>query len=136
MIREATAEDLPRIVQLGARAHAGLGLPGAFCPGDYWAFCERLIADDDGVIFLSERGIIAGFKERAYYNTTFRTAREPIWWAEDGQGMALLDAYEKWAEDADQIRMGLVLSGRWTPALRMLGARRYEVAEMELVKHG
>lgn len=134
MIREATADDLPKIVTLGRRFHEAAKLPGAFMPAVFWGFCEYLLSEENGIIFVSPKGMIGGLKSPVMWNCTYHIARESFWWAEDGLGQELLDAYEEWADDADQIRMSLMSSLRPDAVARILSGRGYVAEEIDMVK--
>lgn len=134
MISEATPDDLPRIVQMGARFHKAAKLDGAFMPQTFWSFCEYLLNEDCGVIFVSPAGMIGGHKSPLPWCCNFIVAREAFWWSEDGQGRALMAKFEEWASDADQIRMALLGSLRPAAVARVLSQAGYEAAEIEMVK--
>lgn len=135
MIRAATEEDLPDLVRLGARFHAGADLGGVFAPATFWDFCAHLIGSDDGVVFVSEMGMLGGLIGPVPWDTTYKVANEAFWWSEDGQGRALVGAYEEWAKErADEVRMSLLFNKRPLPVARMLGSMGYMAAEESMVK--
>ena len=134
MIREAAAEDIPKLCVLGKRFHETAELGGVFCDGVFWQFCEYLIREDTGVIFMSDKGMIGGLKCPAFWDSTYHIARECFWWSEDGQGRALKAAYEEWADDADEVRMGFLYGKNMRPHVVARMFPGYVAAETEMVK--
>lgn len=107
MIRQASAADLDRIVELVAEFGAK-GLwpePLVLDPGDFRQTCERML--ERGVMFLSERGVIALTVNPSLYNYRVLVAAEMFFYAPDGRGDELRKAAEAWAsERADLLMMG------------------------------
>lgn len=97
MIREATAGDIDRVVELGAAFHA-------YCPyrdipldrDAFAAFAGRMI--EHGVILLSEDGMIGGVLSPIYFNPEVVMATELFWWA-GKTGKQLREAFETWARE-------------------------------------
>jgi GNAT superfamily N-acetyltransferase len=134
MIRKATADDLPRILDLGAEFLA-LG-PYAWVPLDLAAFetfCRGLL--EVGVIFLSDDGLIAGCLSPFYFNPSVVMAAELFWFARS-DGRALRQALEDWAKD--QGCVALTCSGlaneREATIRRLYGRAGYDVTEVAFVK--
>lgn len=97
MIRKATAQDIPLIVELGAEFLAVS--PHAWIPLDRDAFTEfagRLV--EHGVVFLSEDGMIGGLLSPFFFNPAVTTAAELFWFARK-EGRQLREAFEAWAKD-------------------------------------
>ena len=97
MIRRATGDDIPQIVELGAEFLAVS--PHAWIPLDRDAFTEfagRLV--DHGVVFLSDDGMIGGLVTPFFFNPAVTTAAELFWFARK-EGRALREAFEGWARE-------------------------------------
>lgn len=99
MIRRATAEDLPRIIELGGQFLAaspyhdlGYDRPA------FGEFATRMM-DGAGAIFLSDDGFIGGLLNPAYFNPSVVMGVELFWFART-EGKALREALETWARDA------------------------------------
>lgn len=98
MIRRATADDLDRIVELGAAFHA-------YCPyrdipldpEGFRDFAGRLI--EGGAIFLSDDGMIGGLLVPLYFNPSVVMGAELFWWA-GKTGKGLREAFETWAKES------------------------------------
>jgi hypothetical protein len=99
VIRRASADDLPRLVQLGARFHAEPRWPSpiVFSPDDFAETCKRLL--EVGVIFLSENGLLGLIVQPSLYNYDAPVCAELFFWAPDGRGDELRRAAEAWAKD-------------------------------------
>ena len=97
MIRAATRDDIPRVVELGAAFHAMCpyrAIP--FDPEGFKVFAGKLI--DGGVILLSDDGMIGGLLNPLYFNPAVILAAELFWYA-GTTGRQLREAFEAWAKD-------------------------------------
>lgn len=105
-IRRATIDDLDHVARLGLAFINAAGMPPATLD-ECKEFCTKLLTADEGVAFISERGVIAGVLSPLYYKPSYKLAAELFWRAEDGNGLALLRAFEDWAgaEGANDIRL-------------------------------
>lgn len=119
---------------MGRRFHAAAELPGEFFPGEFAEFCEGLIAVPHGVIFVGEASMIGGFKEGMMWDRSHVLAYEVFWWAEDGQGLRLVERFEEWAGDCP-VRMSCLPGNRAEPIVRLLNRRGYDVSEIPMVKY-
>lgn len=99
MIRRATSQDVELVAELGHKFIHAAGMPPATIE-ECRTFCAHIIPQPMAGVFVSERGVIAGVMAPLYYKPTHLQAVELFWWAEDGQGRALLDAFEAWAIEA------------------------------------
>lgn len=135
MITRATPDDTPHIVRLAQRHHAASGAPGAFHEGAMDEYFRGLF-EMGGAVFMSDAGLIYGFISPLYYDPFYRVALEVGWYAEDGQGMALLALFERWAErqGAQEIRMSSMSAHRGGAVNRLLRRRGYRPAETSLRK--
>lgn len=114
-VRRATADDIELVAELGHRFINASDAPPATIE-ECREFVAQLIDGENGGVFVSERGVIAGVASPLYYKPAFVQVIELFWWAEDGRGKALLSAFEAWAAEigADEIYMS-TLDG-FTPA--------------------
>lgn len=134
MIRQATIEDVPRIVALGAEFLAEC--PYSWVPLDaeaFGAFAAGMI--EHGVIFLSDDGMIGGVISPFYFNPAVTMAAELFWWARSG-GQELRQALEAWGrERGAQALTCSGLTGEREAAIRRVYARAgYHPAEVAFVK--
>ena len=133
MIRKATDADTPYLCAFAARFHRAASLPGEYNAGAWARFVET-VHDQDGAFFLSERGMIGGLKMPQPWNDNYMTASEVCWWSEDKQGVALLNAFEDWAADCDEIHMMFLESLRPAAVMRYLQSRGYVKGQTMMVK--
>ena len=102
MIRSATLDDVPALLEMGARFHAMS--PWSGFPLDRDRLEENLrgfIASDHAAILVLDnlRGAVGVFVAQAYFAAA-TVAQEMFWYCEaPSQGLALLDAAEAWAKD-------------------------------------
>ena len=96
MIREATANDVIRVVEMIEDLRAAVQGP---IPVDR-AWTARtvagLIASDDGAVWITDGGFIAGVIEPTIISPA-RVAKEMGWYSRDRSGLLLLRAFEGWA---------------------------------------
>lgn len=103
-MKQATALDLPRLVALGRSFHAE-GLDGSFNPDAFGETCLKLIESDEGVIFLTRKGMIGGFLYTNFFDPDRVTAFELFWWSEDRQGGALQKSFEEWSREIGAVEI-------------------------------
>lgn len=97
-VRTALGPDIPRLVGLAKAEHAR-------SPWQYMAFDEvyvggmfRLFIESFGrVVFTTPGGYLAGLLQPAGFSRA-TIAMEYAFYAEDGEGMSMLDAFESWAQ--------------------------------------
>ncbi len=124
-VRRATLSDVDLVAELGHKFIVASGAPPATLE-ECTAFVTALIPHPHGGVFVSERGVIAGTVGPLYYRPDYLQAIELFWWAEDGKGKALLDAFEWWAINTlgvHEIYMS-TLEGFTPPAIDVLLLRR------------
>jgi GNAT superfamily N-acetyltransferase len=106
MIREATLADVDQLVQLGLRFRASTGYAAILAENadQMRQTAERLIAQDDGVVFVSEdaSGItgMIGMLLFAHHISGAWVAGEVFWYVEPsarGHGVRLVKQAEQWA---------------------------------------
>lgn len=124
MIRRASIDDMPLILEMGRAFHR-------YSPYGDLAFDEpgvtAVVAKvlETGAIFVSERGMIGGVLLPLWFSPARRTAVEMFWWAEDGQGQALRGAFEGWAAENGALVQLSVLTNEHADRL-----------DAHLVRHG
>jgi hypothetical protein len=124
-VQRATAEHVELVAELGHKFITASDAPPASLD-ECRVFVTGLLAHPNAGVFVSERGVIAGMVAPLYYRPDFLQAVELFWWAEDGQGRPLLDAFEHWAihtAKVNEIYMS-TLEGFTPPAIDVLLLRR------------
>ena len=107
MIRPATLDDIPLLLEMGERFSEKAKLRGhvGYDPDSMAATFKALI-ENDHALFVSETGAIGATLTYHPFNHGHVVAQELFWWSEGGDGMALLDALEKHCEErADSLIM-------------------------------
>jgi len=133
MIRHAETSDLPRILEMGLKFHDAGGVKAPYSKDATARTVQGLIDSPDGVVLVSETGMIGGAVMAAYCSDSWKIAVELFWWAEDRQGLKLLRGFEQWAASAgaNEIRMTTIHS--LDGADRILSRRGYAPSE---ISHG
>jgi len=96
-MNHAMHADIPRCVEMGARFFRDSGQSGGFVADHFADTLASLIEQDRAALIVSDRGMIGGVLVPSFCNRDWLIAVELFWWAEDGQGLRLLRAFEDWA---------------------------------------
>ena len=126
MIREATADDVIRIVDMVEALRAAVGGPVAVDRAWTARTLAALLESPDGSVWVSGGGFLAASIQRSIISPV-PMAVEHGWWASDGSGLRLLRIYETWAKDKGAALITLS-TGPTGPDLSRLGYRRVEQA--------
>lgn len=130
MMRTATAEDVPRIVELGCRFLTESGYAAHLTPDPIQMATTMawLLADPMRAIFLSEAdGVVTGGIGIFVYTHALSgkpTAVEVFWYVAPehrGQGIRLLVKAERWAKDAGATTLQMIAP---TPEVERFYERR------------
>lgn len=148
MIRPAVAEDIPRLLEIGAQFHAESRYTDFGIDFDAQALTEtleRMVASEEAGIFVSERsGSVVGVGA-VVLSTPFMSRRmiaiEPFWWMHpDLRGsmdsIRLILALERWSAEngcaaISMVELELVLGSPAAAIYRRLG---YQPAERTWIK--
>lgn len=136
MIREATAADLTRLVEMGVEflrttVYAALLTES---PTQMATLASQLIASDRGVVLVSDHdGTLSGMIGvliAPHHLSGEPVAMECFWWAATpGDGIRLLKAAEQWAQDGGSVAMQMVAPDERVGAL-------YARQGYELIEYG
>lgn len=104
MIREATLDDIPALLEMGAKfaEKARLTDHVGYDPDSMAATFAALIEAPEHAIFIGEAGAIGGTSCAHPFNHSHRIAQELFWWSEGREGLRLLAAFEGWARETCQ----------------------------------
>lgn len=96
MIRDAAHDDIPHIVELGARmaAQAGLQSHVGYDRESVAQTLAHLIDNPDGILICSDTGMIGGICHPHPFNLAVKAGQELFWYSEGDDGLALLEACE------------------------------------------
>lgn len=135
MIRQATAQDIPQLLEMGARFadRAGLVDHVGYNP-DHMAQTFRLLIEGH-VIFIGERGALGAMKGPHPFNHDHWIAQELFWWSEGREGLRLLSAFEEWAaEYCHSVRMITLEAVEPDRTARLYERRGYKPLERGFIK--
>ena len=105
MIREATAEDMPALLDIAERFFAATGYAEftTYSPNETQKTLEHLIEGEDGIILVLDldgvKGVVGGLVY-PFYMSGDLTGQELFWWSDvKSEGLSLLDAVEAAAKE-------------------------------------
>ncbi len=98
-IRPATPEDIPALLEMGARFAelASLAEHVGYNSDNMRDTFGQMIEGEHYCIFISDSGAIGGVKAPHPFNYSHWMAQELFWWSEGKGGLGLLRAFEEWA---------------------------------------
>lgn len=136
MVRPATLHDIPALLEMGKEfaEDAGVIARTGWNESDVTQLLETLIENEDGIIFVSEKGMIGGYVSGHPFNQSARMFVELFWRAKDGQGKALLNAAEKAAEACGARKSIMVAMDGMDRTKRLYGALGYSPVEAQFMK--
>ena len=128
MIRRATLDDLPFMLDIGARffAYSPWVDMGEYCRARTSNMLASIIESADGFAAVSEYGLICGCIANVPFAKNIRLAHEMFWWTKGADGMKLLKVFEDWATEKEV--SGIVLSH--------MSARRAEAIKRTFTRKG
>ena len=95
-MRDASAADIPHIVDLGERMAARAGLQGhvGYDRESVAQTLAQLIESPDGILICSDTGMIGGICHPHPFNLGVKAGQELFWYSEGEDGLQLLEACE------------------------------------------
>lgn len=133
MVRAAAIEDIPALLVMGRVFHAEGKLTCAFNPDAMADVLGKMIEADAAAVLMTERGVIGGMLNPAYCDPDWVYAVELFWWAQ-GDGLALLRAFERWAQQAGAKEVRMTSLAALPRADRLLRCVGYDPAEVSYSK--
>lgn len=133
MIREATIEDIPAIMEMGKRFadEAGVTAQVGWEEESVEALLRHLIADPDGILLVADKGMIGGLVITHVFNSATRIFQEMFWRSEGAEGIKLLRAAEKAAKERGASRVLMLSTQEMDPERtgRLYGRLGFDVGE-------
>ena len=126
---QAKLSDIPRLLQLAEIEHGRSQFKEQKFDAAFSQYnLEQAVSGALSRVFISDAqgGFIAGVMQPCLYNKFFR-AYELCWYAEDGSGLALLDAFCDWAKKMRAVDVvvsnyaGLIPSEKFTRVIKRKG---------------
>jgi hypothetical protein len=104
-VRRATFADIPDLMAMAKAEHghsrfANIPFDPVRAEQTFRAFIDGMAT----VVFITERGFIMGMLQPLAFSRLWN-AYEMAWYSEDGSGMELLKAFNKWAKDMRAINI-------------------------------
>ncbi len=130
-VRPAAPDDIPALLAMGREFHAESRMPFAFNEDVMTDVLAKMI--DGGAVLMTDRGVIGGMLSPAYCDPTWLYAVEMFWWAR-GDGLALLRAFERWAQQAGAKEVRMTSLAALPRADRLLRCVGYTPAEVSYSK--
>jgi hypothetical protein len=136
MIRPATLKDIPALLEMGRKFadEAGVTARIGWEDDSVADLLETLILSDDGIVLVSERGMIGGYVSAHPFNRAMRMFVELFWRAEDGNGLALLAEAEKQAVERGAARSVMVAMDGMDRTRRLYSRLGYAPCEAQFIK--
>lgn len=134
MIRQATDEDLARVVMLGEQFHAySPHRVFSFDREAFGAFAARLI--ELGGVFLSDEGFCGGAIAPLYFSPDTLVATE-LFWFTPSEGRELREAFEGWArgQGADAVQFSALVDDHERAVERIYRRAGFERVETGYLK--
>lgn len=149
MIRHATIEDIPKLVECGSRflqysPYGRYDVEYSFESSQ--EFLEGILANDNGVIIVMDHdGVIAGglvgLLNCAWFAPGVVTAHELAWWVDPEhrqgvEGIKLVKEFERWAKEkgAKFVTLTDLIIGEEYPVGKLIGRMGYKEIERAHIK--
>jgi GNAT superfamily N-acetyltransferase len=122
MIRQATLEDIPKIVEMGSQFYELVDLPVSYDPLSVAETMKSLIDSDLGAIFVDDKinGAIGALLYPHYFNHNTLTGGELFWWVNPEHrgrlGSQLLDTMEEWVESMGATSFQMIALEEYKPS--------------------
>lgn len=100
-VRRATEADIPRLLGYAQRFLDYHPITSQV-PRDLAAVeavLRKLLTADDGVLLVTDHGVVGGMINPMWCAPDVRVALELFWWADKG-GLSLMRAFHKWATES------------------------------------
>jgi hypothetical protein len=135
LIKRATADDLDTVVRLGTDFHAySPWRDDPLDPEAFRVFLGGVI--DNGAVFLCGESMILGALVPLWFNPSVVIAFEVGWWAPDGNGRKVREAFEAWAKEngANGVQCAALADDNLDRVERVYSRAGYQKNEVAFVK--
>ena len=99
MIREATMQDMPALLEMAREYHKKLDPPWPYSGVGVRRFLEAVINSPDGLVLI-HKGFLVGIRQANPLSPKWIVASEILWWG----NADLFRHFRKWAQGANEIR--------------------------------
>jgi hypothetical protein len=136
MIRPATLGDIPALLEMGRKFadDAGVTARVGWDAQSVVEMLEGLIEGEDGIVLVSDRGMIGGLVYPHPFNRDVLVFAELFWRAEDGNGLALLAEAERLAADRGATKSVMIAMDDMDRTRRLYARLGYAPCEAQFMK--
>jgi hypothetical protein len=136
MIRLATLGDIPALLEMGRKFadDAGVTARVGWDAQSVVEMLEGLIEGEDGIVLVSDRGMIGGLVYPHPFNRDVLVFAELFWRAEDGNGLALLAEAERLAADRGATKSVMIAMDDMDRTRRLYARLGYAPCEAQFMK--
>jgi hypothetical protein len=136
MIREATSGDVAHIVAMGERMAAKARLATGYDADSVALTLSHLIDDPNGILFVSDTGMIGGMCYPHPFNHSVKIGQEFFWYSEGSDGPDLLKAAEGKARELGASHWTMLAQETMRPDVvgRYYGRQGYQPLERSYIK--
>jgi len=136
MIRDAVSGDIERIVSMGERMAALAQLAVGYDPDSVALTLSHLIDSPDGILLVSDAGMIGGMVYPHPFNHGVRIGQEFFWYSEGRCGRDLLAAAEAKAKELGASHWTMLAQETMRPEAvgRYYGRQGYQPLERSYIK--
>jgi hypothetical protein len=135
MVRKATVEEIPALVEMGRKFHAMSPhrFMGEYRPEAVAGMLDYMAAN--AILLTNGEGVIGGIVAPVYFDPAKLMAEESFWWADRGGG-ELLDAFEReaWQRGASFVLLSTLQNDRSHVIDRVISRKGYIPVERRYIK--
>lgn len=134
MIRPATPEDIPAMVEMGRKFAERSGVEVGFCPDSVSSLLAGLI--ENGICLVGDNCMAGAVLFDHPFNRAHKAAQELFWWSEGREGLRLLSALEAAVRDAGAHSLTMITLEAVNPETtgRLYARKGFRVLEHSYMK--
>jgi hypothetical protein len=136
VIRPATLGDIPALLEMGRKFadDAGVTARVGWDAQSVVEMLEGLIEGEDGIVLVSDKGMIGGLVYPHPFNRDVLVFAELFWRAEDGNGLALLAEAERLAAERGATKSVMIAMDDMDRTRRLYARLGYAPCESQFMK--
>lgn len=136
MIRPATADDIPRLMEMGRRFadEAGVTEKIGWDDESVESLLRALIDNENGVLLVGDKGMIGGVVYGHPFNNKVKVFQEFFWRSEGFEGLKLLQRAEQAAKEKGAARSYIGAMPDMPDLNRLMARKGYAPAETAFIK--
>jgi hypothetical protein len=136
VIRPATLGDIPALLEMGRKFadDAGVTARVGWDAQSVVEMLEGLIEGEDGIVLVSDKGMIGGLVYPHPFNRDVLVFAELFWRAEDGNGLALLAEAERLAANRGATKSVMIAMDGMDRTRKLYSRLGYAPCEAQFMK--